>query len=133
MNPILHAIGQVKPVHFGVGRVVTTVTDRDNLCFNEDGSMVIGSDGLPKIKGLPRERVGKRKYAFKNQKPTCADKIVELLKQESPLSSKNIAERLGYSRPAVNAALNRLARRKSVIFSIRTEWKRKIRYYCLSA
>ena len=67
MSPILHAMF-IKP--FGTeftrkkGKVYSWVCDRDNMLFDANGNMIIDTDGLPKIIGVPKEPLPKQRKKY---------------------------------------------------------------------
>ena len=131
MNAVLHAMGQVNPVHFGKGRIISHCTDRDNLVFDECGRMVIGSDGLPKVLGLPLERKGYRKNVRRTntKSPTCASKILEQLKKTDELNVRELSSLIECSISAVNTAIRKLQLSGEVEMEWRNTNKFRERFY----
>lgn len=100
MSPILHAM-LAKPFCTEFtrkrGRIITSLCDRDRLVIGDNGSMIIGLDGLPKMAGeridYPKEHRGvsfDRKHRFEIG-------IINQLNKHDSLSVSDLVCHTGYS------------------------------------
>ena len=139
MSPILHAM-YIKP--FGTeftrtkGKVYSWVDDRDNMLFDVNGNMIIDTDGLPKIAGLPKEPMPKqrKKYtAIKTDRASaCKDAIITQLQNLQMMTCTELADATGFSRCTVAKYLSDLKSKGVVKTSKKTVWKKKVDYFRLS-
>ena len=130
MSPILHAMF-IKP--FGTeftskkGKVYSWVCDRDNMLFDVNGNMIIDSDGLPKIIGVPKEPLKKQR-----KKSTCKEAIISQLQNGNKMTCTELHDITGYSRCTVSKYLDILKREGIIITSKRTVWKKQVEYFRLA-
>ena len=129
MSPILHAMF-ANP--FGTeftktkGKVYSWVDDRDNILFDVNGNMIIDTDGLPKIIGLPKEPMPKQR------KSVCKDAIISQLQNLKMMTCTELADATGHSRCTVAKYLSDLKSQGVVKTSQKTVWKKKVDYFRLS-
>ena len=130
MNAILHAMF-IKP--FGTeftrkkGKVYSWVCDRDNMLFDANGNMIIDSDGLPKIIGVPKEPLPKQR-----KKSSCKEAIISQLKNGNKMTCTELHDITGYSRGTVSKYLDVLKIEGIIITSKRTVLKKQVEYFRLS-
>ena len=132
MSPILHAMF-IKP--FGTeftrkkGKVYSWVDDRDNMLFDVNGNMIIDTDGLPKIIGLPKEPMHKQRKkhtAIKTDRASaCKDAIITQLQHFKMMTCTELADTTGYNRCTVSKYLDVLKREGIIITSKRTVCKKQ--------
>ena len=133
MSPILHAMF-IKP--FGTeftrtkGKVYSWVDDRDNMLFDANGNMIIDSDGLPKIIGVPKEPLPKQRKT--DRKSACKEAIISQLKNGNKMTCSELHDITGYSRCTVAKYLDVLKREGIIITSKRTVWKKQVEYFRLA-
>ena len=111
MSPILHAL-YIKP--FGTeftrkrGRIITSLCDRDRLVIGDNGSLVIGLDGLPKMVGeridYPKEH---RRVSFE-RKHRFEIGIINQLNKHDSLSVGDLVCYTGYSLGTVKDRINKM-------------------------
>lgn len=139
MSPILHAMF-ANP--FGTeftktkGKVYSWVDDRDNILFDANGKMIIGTDGLPKISGLPKEPMPKQRKkntATKtDRKSACKDAIISQLQSLKMMTCTELSDATGFSRCTVAKYLSDLKSQGIVKTSKKTVWKKKVDYFRLA-
>lgn len=139
MSPILHAMF-IKP--FGSeftrtkGKVYSLVDDRDNILFDVNGNMIIDTDGLPKIIGLPKEPMHKQSKKHNviktDRKSACKDAIISQLQNGNKMTCTELHDITGYSRCTVAKYLDTLKSEGIIITSKRTVWKKQVEYFRLS-
>ena len=139
MSPILHAMF-IKP--FGTeftrerGKVYSWVCDRDNMLFDANGNMIIDSDGLPKIIGVPKEPLPKqrKKYTITKTdiKRSCKEAIISQLQNGNEMTCTELHDTTGYSRCTVAKYLDTLKSEGIIITSKRTVWKKQVEYFRLA-
>ena len=133
MSPILHAMF-IKP--FGTeftrqtGKVYTLVDDRDNILFDANGNMIIDSDGLPKIIGVPKEPLPKQRKT--GRKNACKEAIIYQLQNGKMMTCTELHDITGYSRGTVAKYLDVLKKEGIIITSKRTVWKKQVEYFRLA-
>ena len=133
MSPILHAMF-IKP--FGSeftrkkGKVYSSVEDRDNMLFDVNGNMIIDSDGLPKIIGVPKEPLPKQRKT--DRKSACKEVIISQLQNGKMMTRTELHDITGYSRRTVAKYLDTLKSEGIIITSKRTVWKKQVEYFRLS-
>ena len=129
MSPILHAM-YIKPLSTEFtktkGKVYSWVDDRDNILFDVNGNMIIDTDGLPKIIGLPKEPMPKQR------KSVCKDAIISQLQNLKMMTCTELANATGHSRVTVAKYLRDLKSQGVVKTSKRTVWKNKVDYFRLA-
>lgn len=111
MSPILHAMF-AKP--FGTeftrkrGRIITSICDRDRLVIGDNGSLVIGLDGLPKMIGeridYPKEH---RRVSF-DRKHRFEIGIINQLNKHDSLSVADLVCYTGYSLGTIKDRINKM-------------------------
>ena len=111
MSPILHAM-YIKP--FGTeftrkrGRIITSICDRDRLVIGDNGSLVIGLDGLPKMIGeridYPKEH---RRVSF-DRKHRFEIGIINQLNKHDSLSVADLVCYTGYSLGTIKDRINKM-------------------------
>ena len=130
MSPILHAM-YIKPFVTEFtrtkGKVYSWVCDRDNILFDANGNMIIDSDGLPKIIGVPKEPLPKQR-----KKSTYKEAIISQLQNGNKMTCTELHDTTGYSRCTVAKYLDILKREGIIITSKRTVWKKQVEYFRLS-
>lgn len=130
MNAILHAM-YIKPFETEFtrkkGKVYSCVDDRDNMLFDVNGNMIIGSDGLPKIIGVPKEPMPNQR-----KKSTCKEAIISQLQNGKMMTCTELHDITGYSRCTVAKYLDTLKSEGIVITSKRTVWKKQVEYFRLA-
>ena len=130
MSPILHAMF-IKPVGTEFtrtkGKVYSWVDDRDNMLFDVNGNMIIDSDGLPKIIGVPKEPLPKQR-----KKSTCKEAIISQLQNGKMMTCTELHNITGYSRCTVAKYLDTLKSEGIVITSKRTVWRKQVEYFRLA-
>ena len=133
MSPILHAM-YIKPFCTEFtrkkGKVYSFVDDRDNMLFDENGNMIIDSDGLPKIIGVPKEPMPKQRKT--DRKNACKEAIIFQLQNGNKMTCTELHDTTGYSRCTVAKYLDILKREGIIITSKRTVWKKQVEYFRLS-
>ena len=133
MSPILHAMF-IKP--FGTeftrkkGKVYSCVDDRDNMLFDANGNMIIDSDGLPKIIGVPKEPLPKQRKT--GRKNACKEAIISQLQNGNKMTCTELHDTTGYSRCTVAKYLDILKSEGIIITSKRTVWKKQVEYFRLA-
>ena len=133
MSPILHAMF-IKP--FGTeftrerGKVYSWVCDRDNMLFDANGNMIIDSDGLPKIIGVPKEPLPKQRKT--GRKNACKEAIISQLQNGKTMTCTELHDTTGYSRCTVAKYLGVLKSEGIIITSKRTVWKKQVEYFRLA-
>lgn len=110
MNPILHAM-YAKPVDSEFmrqrGRVHTNQCDRDLLCFDENGNIVLDRSGLPFMKGVKSDvPTSKRAITFE-RKYRYEIAILKQLNQKDNLTPNELATKTGFSIDTVKSRLDR--------------------------
>ena len=138
MSPILHAL-YIKP--FGTeftrtkGKVYSWVDDRDNMLFDVNGNMIIDTDGLPKIIGLPKEPMPKQRKKHTatktDRKSACKDAIITQLQNLKMMTCTELSDTTGYSRGTVAKYLSDLKSQGVVTTSTKTVWKKRVDYFRL--
>ena len=139
MSPILHAMF-IKPFVTEFtrkkGEIYTWVDDRDNMLFDANGNMIIDSDGLPKIIGVPKEPLPKqrKKYTITktDRKRACKEAIISQLQNGNKMTCTELHDTTGYSRCTVAKYLDILKSEKIIITSKRTVWKKQVEYFRLA-
>ena len=130
MSPILHAMF-IKPFVTEFtrkeGKVYSWVCDRDNMLFDVNGNMIIDSDGLPKIIGVPKEPLPKQ-----SKKSTCKEAIISQLQNGNKMTCTELHDTTGYSRCTVAKYLDTLKSEGIIITSKRTVWKKQVEYFRLA-
>ena len=130
MSPILHAMF-IKPFVTEFtrkeGKVYSWVCDRDNMLFDANGNMIIDSDGLPKIIGVPKEPLPKQR-----KKSTCKEAIISQLQNGNNMTCTELHDTTGYSRCTVAKYLDTLKSEGIIITSKRTVWKKQVEYFRLA-
>jgi len=139
MSPILHAM-YIKPFETEFtrtkGKVYSWVDDRDNILFDVNGNMIIGSDGLPKIIGVPKEPMPKQRKKHTVTKTdrasACKDAIISQLQNFKMMTCTELSDATGHSRCTVAKYLGNLKSQGVVTTSKKTVWKKKVDYFRLS-
>ena len=130
MSPILHAMF-IKPFETEFtrerGKVYSSVGDIDYILFDANGYMIIDSDGLPKIIGVPKEPLPKQR-----KKSTCKEAIISQLQNGNKMTCTELHDITGYSRCTVSKYLDVLKSEGIIITSKRTVWKKQVEYFRLS-
>ena len=130
MSPILHAMF-IKPFVNEFtrkeGKVYSWVCDRDNMLFDANGNMIIDSDGLPKIIGVPKEPLPKQR-----KKSTCKEAIISQLQNGNKMTCTELHDITGYSRCTVAKYLDTLKSEGIIITSKRTVCKKQVEYFSLA-
>ena len=111
MSPILHAM-YIKPLGTEFtrkrGRIITSLCDRDRLVIGDNGSLVIGLDGLPKMVGeridYPKEH---RRVSFE-RKHRFEIGIINQLNKHDSLSVGDLVCYTGYSLGTVKDRINKM-------------------------
>ena len=139
MSPILHAMF-IKP--FGTeftrtkGKVYSSVGDIDHMLFDANGYMIIDSDGLPKIIGVPKEPLPKQRkkstITKTDRKSACKEAIISQLQNGNKMTCTELHDITGYSRCTVSKYLDVLKREGIIITSKRTVWKKQVEYFRLA-
>ena len=133
MSPILHAMF-IKPSGTEFtrtkGKVYSWVCDRDNMLFDVNGNMIIDSDGLPKIIGVPKEPMPKQRKT--DRKRACKEAIISQLQNGKMMTCTELHDVTGYSRCTVAKYLDALKSEGIVITSKRTVWKKQVEYFRLA-
>ena len=133
MSPILHAMF-IKP--FGTeftrerGKVYSSVGDIDHILFDANGNMIIDSDGLPKIIGVPKEPLPKQRKT--GRKSACKEAIISQLQNGNEMTCTELHDTTGYSRCTVAKYLDILKSEGIIITSKRTVWKKQVEYFRLA-
>ena len=134
MSPILHAMF-IKP--FGTeftrkeGKVYSWVDDRDNMLFDANGNMIIDSDGLPKIIGVPKEPLPKHRKT--DRKRACKEAIISQLQNGKMMTCTELHDVTGYSRCTVAKYLDTLKSEGIIITSKRKVWQKQVEYFRLAS
>lgn len=139
MSPILHAMF-ANPLGTEFtrkkGKVYSWVDDRDNMLFDANGNMIIGSDGLPKIIGLPKEPMPKQRKKHTVTKTdrasSCKEAIIYQLQNCKMMTCTELSDATGYSRCTVAKYLGNLKSQGVVKTSKKTVWKKKVDYFRLA-
>lgn len=139
MSPILHAMF-ANPLGTEFtrkkGKVYSWVCDRDNMLFDANGNMIIGTDGLPKIIGLPKEPMPKQRKKHTVTKTdrasACKEAIIYQLQNCKMMTCTELSDATGYSRCTVAKYLSNLKSQGVVKTSKKTVWKKKVDYFRLS-
>ena len=130
MSKILHAMF-IKPFETEFtrerGKVYSSVGDIDYILFDANGYMIIDSDGLPKIIGVPKEPLPKQR-----KKSTCKEAIISQLQNGKMMTCTELHDVTGYSRCTVAKYLDTLKSEGIIITSKRTVWKKQVEYFRLS-
>ena len=133
MSPILHAMF-IKPFETEFtrtkGKVYTSVDDIDHILFDENGNMIIDSDGLPKITGVPKEPLPKQRKT--DRKSTYKEAIISQLQNGKMMTCTELHDITGYSRCTVAKYLDILKREGIIITSKKTVCKKQVEYFRLS-
>ena len=133
MSPILHAMF-IKPFVTEFtrkkGKVYSWVCDRDNMLFDVNGNMIIDSDGLPKIFGVPKEPLPKQRKT--DIKSACKEAIISQLQNCKMMTCTELSDATGYSRCTVAKYLSNLKSQGVVKTSKKTVWKKKVDYFRLA-
>ena len=139
MSPILHAMF-IKPFETEFtrerGKVYTSVGDIDHILFDVNGNMIIDTDGLPKIIGVPKEPLPKQRKKYTVTKTdierACKEAIISQLQNGKMMSCTELHDVTGYSRCTVSKYLDTLKSEGIIITSKRTVWKKQVEYFRLS-
>ena len=139
MSPILHAMF-IKPLGTEFtrtkGKVYSWVDDRDNMLFDANGNMIIGSDGLPRIIGVPKEPLPKQRkkstITKTDRKSACKEAIISQLKNVKMMTCTELHDTTGYSRCTVAKYLDILKSEGIIITSKRTVWRKQVEYFRLA-
>ena len=139
MSPILHAMF-IKPFETEFtrerGKVYTSVGDIDHILFDVNGNMIIDTDGLPKIIGVPKEPLPKQRKKYTVTKTdierACKEAIISQLQNGKMMSCTELHDVTGYSRCTVSKYLDILKSEGIIITSKRTVWKKQVEYFRLS-
>ena len=139
MSPILHAMF-IKPLGTEFtrtkGKVYSWVDDRDNMLFDANGNMIIGSDGLPRIIGVPKEPLPKQRkkstITKTDRKSACKEAIISQLKNVKMMTCTELHDTTGYSRCTVAKYLDILKSEGIIITSKGTVWKKQVEYFRLA-
>ena len=139
MSPILHAMF-IKPFETEFtrerGKVYSSVGDIDYMLFDANGNMIIDSDGLPKIIGVPKEPLPKQRkkstITKTDRKSACKEAIISQLQNGNKMTCTELHDITGYSRCTVSKYLDTLKSEGIIITSKRTVWKKQVEYFRLS-
>ena len=111
MSPIMHAMfAKPSGTEFTRkrGRIITSLCDRDRLVIGDNGSMIIGLDGLPKMVGeridYPKEH---RRVSFE-RKHRFEIRIINQLNKHDSLSVSDLVSYTGYSLVTVKDRINKM-------------------------
>ena len=133
MSPILHAM-YIKPFVTEFtrkkGKVYSCVDDIDHILFDANGNMIIDSDGLPKIIGVPKEPMPKQRKT--DRKSACKEAIISQLQNGNKMTCTELHDITGYSRCTVAKYLDILKSEGIIITSKRTVWKKQVEYFRLA-
>lgn len=133
MSPILHAMF-IKSFETEFtrerGKVYSSVDDIDHILFDENGNMIIDSDGLPKIIGVPKEPLPKQRKT--GRKNACKEAIISQLQNGNKMTCTELHDTTGYSRCTVAKYLDILKREGIIITSKKTVWKKQVDYFRLA-
>ena len=133
MSPILHAMF-IKPFETEFtrerGKVYTSVGDIDHILFDANGNMIIDSDGLPKIIGVPKEPLPKQRKT--DRKRTCKEAIISQLQNGKMMTCTELHDVTGHSRCTVAKYLDTLKSEGIIITSKRTVWTKQVEYFRLA-
>ena len=139
MSPILHAMF-IKPLGTEFtrtkGKVYSWVCDRDNMLFDANGNMIIDSDGLPKIIGVPKEPLPKQRkksaITKTDRKSACKEAIISQLQNGKMMTCTELHDVTGYSRCTVAKYLDTLKSEGIIITSKITVWRKQVEYFRLA-
>ena len=138
MSPIIHAMtARHVELPFSSSYKHTIVTDGDFLVFDAYGNMIIGSDGLPRARGLrdttkKRNRGEERKRHImteEGRKDAATEAIVAMLRTGKSFTRTEISDSTGISRATVVRRLKGLVDTGVCKTKTGRVWKKPAAYF----